>query len=176
MQGTIEIRTGRLVLRRHKESDAGILYELAGKNEEMYRWSGWNPYETPAMAEETVRRFIASYEDPSFFGWAIEYNVEMAGTIGAYDFDPSKGTIETGYSIFAPYQGHGFAAEALKAVLEYLISQEEITCVTAWCAAENIASEKTMKKAGMKLTETLKDDLKIGGNTYDRLIFEYTGK
>lgn len=174
MKGTEEIRTERLVLRRHKESDAGILYELAGRNEEMYRWSGWNPYATPAMAEETVRRFIASYQDPSFFGWAIESGGEMAGTIGAYDYDPAKGTIETGCSIFAPYQGHGFAAEALKAVLEYLISQDGITCVTAWCAAENIASVKTMKKAGMKLTETLKDDLQIGEHTYDRLIFEYT--
>ena len=37
MKGTEEIRTERLLLRRHKESDAGILYELAGKNEEMYR-------------------------------------------------------------------------------------------------------------------------------------------
>ena len=38
-----------------------------------------------------------------------------------------------------------------KKVLEYLTENEGISCVTAWCAAENIGSRRVLEKSGMKL-------------------------
>jgi len=171
MAGTIEIRTERLLLRKHIPSDAEVLYELAGKDESMYRYSGWNPYETQEMAAETVRRFIASYDDPLFFGWGIEHEGKLIGTIGAYDYDRASKSIEAGFSIFCPYQGHGFASEALKAVIDYLLSRDEIEMVTAWCASENPASARTMENAGMRLKKIVRGDLHVGEKTYDRMVY-----
>ena len=71
------------------------------------------------------------------------------------------------------WQGRGLAAEALKKVLEYLTETEGIPCVTAWCAAENIGSQRTLEKAGMKLVRSEKDGLAVEGRVYDKLTYEY---
>jgi ribosomal-protein-alanine N-acetyltransferase len=173
MEGTAEIRTGRLILRRYRTEDANELYEKLGKGSQMYKYSGWNPYADPNMASETVRRFIDSYGDTTFYGWAIEYSGRLIGTIGAYDYDSDKNQIETGFSIERGSWGQGFATEALTAVLAYLTEHEGIGTVTAWCAAENIGSMKAMLKADMKQTHTEKNGLKVDRKLYDKLLFGY---
>jgi len=52
MQGTKEIRTERLYLRRYKPEDAEILYQKIGTDPVMVRYSGWNPYASLEMARE----------------------------------------------------------------------------------------------------------------------------
>ena len=61
MTGTIKLHTLRLVLRRHVAEDAEILHRVFGLDEAMYRYSGWNPYATANLAEETVQDFISRY-------------------------------------------------------------------------------------------------------------------
>lgn len=170
--GTIALKTERLLLRQHREEDAEVLYENFGKDPKMFEYSGWNPYATREMAEETVRRFLASYEDPHFYGWAVEHDGRMIGTFGAYDFDPAARSIEVGCSIERDSWGKGFAGEALAAVLKYLTQQEGIRLVKAWCAADNIGSRRIMEKAGMQLTSTEEGALEIDGKKYDKLNYE----
>lgn len=152
MNGTIRLQTNRLTLRRHVLQDAPVLHRCFGLDEAMYRHSGWNPYATEELALETMGRFLASYPDARFYGWAIEHRGELVGTVGAYDYDPNHRTIEVGLSIFRPYWGRGFAAEALARVLDYLTGPEGIPQVTAWCAAENTPSRRVMENCGMVQT------------------------
>ncbi len=174
MAGTIPLQTPRLSLRRHVPEDAGLLYQNFGTDAAMVRYSGWNPYATPEQARETVRRFIDNYADLRFYGWAIEREGRMIGTIGAYDFDPGKNQIEVGFSIERTSWGNGYAAEALRAVLEYLTAQEGIACVTAWCASDNIASKRTLEKVGMRLSGIEAGGLEVDGQRYDKLDYTYS--
>ena len=95
----------------------------------------------------------------------------LVGTIGAYDYAHDQ--IEVGFSVDKGWQGRGFATEALRKVLAYLTENEGISCVTAWCAAENTGSRRVLEKAGMKLIHTEKDGLVVREKTYDKLIFAY---
>ena len=174
MEGTRSLQTPRLLLRRHVPEDAGLLYQNFGTDAEMVRYSGWNPYATPEQAREPVRRFIDSYADPLFYGWAIERDGCMIGTIGAYDYDPEKNQIEVGFSIERASWGKGYAAEALRAVLEYLTVQEGLARVTAWCASDNIASKRTLEKAGMRLSGIDAGGLEVDGQRYDKLDYTYS--
>ena len=171
--GTAELHTENLVLRRYRPEDAEQLYEYFGKDPEMYKYSGWNPYATPEMARETVKHFIESYADEHSYSWVIDANGDdvVAGTIGAYDYE--DGQIEVGFSVARGWQGRGIATEALKKVLEYLTENEGISRVTAWCAAENIGSCKVLEKAGMKHVRTEKDGLEVCGATYDKMNYEF---
>ena len=171
--GTAELWTEHLVLRRYRPDDAEQLYEYLGKGPEMYKYSGWNPYATLDMAKETVQHFIESYDDEHSYSWVIDANGDdvVAGTIGAYDYENDR--IEVGFSIVPGWQGRGYATEALKKVLEYLTENEGISCVTAWCAAENIASKKVLEKSGMNLVRAEEQGLIVGGKAYDKLIYEY---
>lgn len=169
--GTAELGTAHLLLRRYCPEDASWLYRYFGCNEKMFRYSGWNPYATEEMAEKTVQEFIDQYEDPHFYGWIIDCDDCVAGTIGAYDYE--NDSIEVGFSIAEPYQGRGYAGEALAEVLKYLTENEEIPQVTAWCAAENIASRRTLEKAGMQFFGLEKEAVKVGDRSYDRLVYVY---
>ena len=171
VHGTAELRTGRLVLRRYRPEDAAALYRNLGSDPAMYQYSGWNPYATLEMAQETVNRFIESYRDEHTYSWVIDVDDVIFGTIGAYDYEDDR--IEVGFSIIRACWGRGYATEALKAVLEYLTENEGISCVTAWCAAENIGSRRVLEKSGMKLVSAAEDDLVVGEKRYERLVFEY---
>ena len=173
MSGTVELKTDRLLLRRHQIEDAPVLFEIFGSDPQMFEYSGWNPYQTSAMAAETVRSFIKSYDDPHFYGWGIVYKENLIGTIGAYDFDADKSRIEIGMSIQRALWGHGFATEALTAVLHYLTGHENIKTVSAWCTSDNIGSQKALEKSGMRMVRTDKEALEINGHTYDKLVFEF---
>ena len=169
--GTVALKTKRLYLRQYKMTDASNLFLYFGSNPNMYKFSGWNPYATEDMAQNTVRHFIDSYEDNHFYGWAIEFNNELIGTVGAYDYIPDSSSIEIGISIKENFWGNGFATETLECVLNYLKNDEKIKSVTAWCASENIGSVKAMENAGMKQAGIEKDALLAEGKTYDKLLF-----
>ena len=171
VHGTAELCTERMVLRRYCPEDADVLYRKFGSDPAMSRYSGWNPYETLDMARETVRRFIDSYDDERSYSWVMDVDDVLIGTIGAYDYKNDR--IEVGFSVDGSWQGRGLATEALRKVLEYLTENEGISCVTAWCASENIGSERVLEKAGMKLVQTEQGGLAVGDKVYDKMTFEY---
>jgi len=171
VHGTAEMWTERLTLRRYRPEDAEPLYQYLGTDPEMHKYSGWNPYATPEMAQETVRRFIDSYDDEHVYSWVMDFDDVVIGTIGAYDYEDDQ--IEVGFSVVQRWQGRGYATEALTRVLEYLTENEGISCVTAWCAAENIGSKRVLEKSGMQLVDAEKDGITVGEKTYDKLIYEY---
>ena len=131
--GTAELWTERLILRRYTMEDAEPLYRRLGQDPAMSQYSGWNPYETLEMAQETVRRFIDSYDDEHSYSWVMDVDDVLVGTIGAYDymFDPVSNSdqIEVGYSVVQAWQGRGLATEALTKVLEYLTENEGISAL-----------------------------------------------
>lgn len=86
VHGTAELRTERLILRRYRPEDAPVLYKEFGADAAMYQYSGWNPYRTPEMAQNTVRGFIDQYADKHFYGWVMESDDVLLGTIGAYEY------------------------------------------------------------------------------------------
>jgi RimJ/RimL family protein N-acetyltransferase len=171
--GSAELWTEHLILRRYRPDDAGQLYECLGADPEMNKYSGWNPYASPEMAQETVRRFIDSYNDERSYSWVMDANGDdvVAGTIGAYDYDNNQ--IEVGFSVVRAWQGRGFATEALKKVLEYLTENEGICRVTAWCASENTGSRKVLEKSGMQLVSIERGGLAVDDRKYDKMIYEY---
>ena len=171
VHGTVELWTEQLTLRRYRPEDAEPLYRRLGTDPAMYQYSGWKPYATLEMAQETVRRFIDSYDDERSYSWVMDVDDVLIGTIGAYDYKNDR--IEVGFSVDGSWQGRGLATEALRKVLEYLTENEGISCVTAWCASENIGSERVLEKAGMKLVQTEQGGLAVGDKVYDKMTFEY---
>jgi RimJ/RimL family protein N-acetyltransferase len=174
--GSAELWTDHLILRRYRLDDAEQLYKSLGTDSEMNKYSGWNPYASLEMAQETVRQFIDSYNDERSYSWVMDaYGDDVvAGTIRAYDYDNNQ--IEVGFSVAQAWQGRGFATEALKAVLEYLTENEGISRVTAWCAADNIGSRKVLEKSGMQLVGIERGGLVVEDRIYDKMIYEYRRK
>lgn len=171
VHGTVEMWTDNLILRRYCPEDAKPLYRYLGTDPAMYQYSGWNPYATQEMAQETVARIIESYDDDHSYSWVMDVDDVLVGTIGAYDYKDDH--IEVGFSVVRGWHGRGFATEALKKVLKYLTENEGISCVTAWCVEENTGSRRVLEKSGMQFVRTEKDGLTVENRVYDKLIYEY---
>lgn len=169
--GTAELWTERLILRRYRPEDAEPLHRYLGPDPAMAQCAGWNPYATLETAQETVRRFIAGYDDERSYSWVMDVDDVVVGTIGAWDYQDDR--IEVGFRIIQGWRRRGLATEALRKVLEYLTENEGIPCVIARCASDNIGSRRVLEKAGMRLVRAEKEGLTVGDRVYDRLTYEY---
>lgn len=160
MNGTVQISTKRLILRRVTLEDVDTLHRELGCNPEMIRYTCWNPYTTSESTRIKIKNDINGYEKEGCYAWMIQYGENVIGTIGAYGYDPEMSSIELGYSIFQKYWGHRFASEAAYEVVRYLMLDEKINRVHAWCHAGNAASAKVLTHAGMKEEGLLRQAMK----------------
>lgn len=172
MKGTIQMTSRRLLLRRVDIKDADILYKELGCNPAITRYTGWNPYASPALARKKVEQDIARYSEEGTYAWLIQYKEEAVGTIGAYGYNSDLSSIEIGYSIFQRFWGNGFASEAADEVVRYLIQDEGMHRVHAWAHVENAASVRVLLHAGLKQEGRLRQAMKNPDGSYaDQLIF-----
>lgn len=91
--------------------------------------------------------------DRKFFFLHIERkdNHEQVGSIGytVVDNTPVGKIVHMGYFMYPRFWNHGYGTEALRAVLEYAFTQDNVYRVTTGCLAENVGSEKVMIKCGL---------------------------
>ena len=73
--------------------------------------------------------------------------------IGAAGFQgppDDTGAVRIGYGLAESARGHGYATEAVKALLKWVRGQDGITCVMADTTKSNVPSQKVMERAGMQ--------------------------
>ena len=73
--------------------------------------------------------------------------IGAAGFVGPPD---ETGAVRVGYGLAESARGHGYATEALKALLKWARGQDGITCVLADTTKTNVPSQKVMERAGMQ--------------------------
>ena len=98
-------------------------------------------------------------EHPDKWEWYAVWMLELKdGTnIGELCFKvlSEEGIAEIGYGISEEYRNKGYAAEAVKAVLEWAFEHPEVTAVEAETAPDNIASKRVLEKCGFALNEIM---------------------
>lgn len=99
---------------------------------------------------------------PEQWEWYALWMIELKdGThIGELCFKgiDENGAAEIGYGISGEYEGNGYATEAVTAAVDWALSQPRVTCVAAETDADNIASQKVLKKSGFVPTGKLGEE------------------
>ena len=104
-------------------------------------------FETTDEARETIEFLMGVYENGN--GPLVYPILLKDGTnIGYVQLVPMGGAFEVGYHIAKPYTCNGYATEAIKAFLEYIMPRKNINKVFGICLCENIASVKVLEKCG----------------------------
>ena len=157
------LETDRLLLREMKLSDAERLYEMeCNPNVHKYLWN------KPITSIEEVYKYIEMVRDQyvkneigrfvviekesnELMGWAgLKYNTEMVNNkVNFYDI---------GYRLNEKFWGKGYASEASFAWLDYGFNVMKINVIQAAAHADNIGSNKILKKIGLKMTENYLED------------------
>ena len=157
-KGTKQLSTVRLTLRPFAPQDAESCLRNWAADEEIYRYLSAQP-QTADEVREWLSSADESYADPRTYYWAIEetHSGEVVGELFVDNFGTSSRRCETDWKIGTAFQGKGYAAEAARVAIEYLIREVGFHRIEAKCCTENTASERVMQKLGMNKEGILRE-------------------
>jgi [ribosomal protein S5]-alanine N-acetyltransferase len=164
----MELKSGNIVLRPLRISDAGRLAVLAN-NEKIscnLRDGFPHPY-TPADAENFLAKF--TNQDPvTFFG--IEYNGEHVGNMSLVPGqDVYRKSAEIGYFIGEPYWNKGIVTNAVKLITEYGFNQLDFIRIHTGVFEYNTASMRVLEKCGFIKEGVFRKSIVKKGKIWDEI-------
>lgn len=172
-KGTTTIRTERLILRRFRPTDAFDAYNNFGADP----WVNEFITFTPCKTLDSARNFMLMHEkryneDPAFYGWAIEMNRSVIGTISLFNVEDKYRCCELGYCLGSRYWNQGIMTEATAAVFEYAFRMIGFHKISAAIDASNEASKGVIRFLGMRFEGISRDsDFDSDGNFVDMIYY-----
>ena len=124
-------------------------------------------YQSAEEAEPLFHRLVQLSQEESRYVAGVYLDGKFIGMMNDTEI---KGTqIEMGYAYLPAFYGRGFATEAFKGTIEFLLSHGFET-VLAGAFAENTASIRVMEKCGM-IRQEYTDEIPYRGKTHTCLYY-----
>jgi aminoglycoside 6'-N-acetyltransferase len=168
----VPLRTERLVLRRFRPEDAEVLRHYRS-DPAVARYQSWS---APVEAADAVRLVEAFAEgDPRRPGWfqyaiALGYDEHLIGDLGVR-LDDNLRQAEVGFTIAPAHQGHGYATEAVTAMVDHLFTRRGLHRISAECDARNLASAALLRRVGFRQEGLRREHTWIKDEWTDDLLF-----
>jgi RimJ/RimL family protein N-acetyltransferase len=146
------LETSRLILRPFAETDLEPFVAYRS-DPDVARYQSW----TAPYSREDGLAFIAEMKDKApgqpddWYQFALELKARP-GLIGdcAFHMLPDCQQAEIGFSLAAAAQGHGYGAEAVSRVIDYLFDEFDLHRVSATCDVDNVASARLLERVGLR--------------------------
>ena len=150
----IYLETARLILRDYTGDDFEAFYRLKTDEQTMYYMQDikLNSIESGKEDFANVLEDLANEERKYYFlHMELKETHEQVGSIGytVTGNTPVGKLVHMGYFTYPEFWGNGYTTEALKKVIEYAFTEDNVYRITTGCLAENIGSERVMQKCGM---------------------------
>ncbi len=151
-QGTVTLKTSRLTLRKFNIEDAPEMFENWANDDEVTHYLTWAPHGNVDITKEILQAWIDQYDNPFTYNWAIVLNEtnDLIGNISASKYDPKVKAVCVSFCEGKDWWGNEYMPEALRAVISYLVHEENIERVFVSFDKDNENSIKTVEKAEMK--------------------------
>lgn len=166
------IRTARLLLRPYRPDDVDAVYAYH-RLPEIYRY-----LDGTALSRDAAKALVIKRTGSSTLGGvgeSLNLVVELAqpGVLvgDCVLFWRSMGQGEVGYVFNPAHHGHGYATEAVQALLRLGFADLGLHRVAARCDARNSASARVMARAGMRREAHLVQNGFLKGEWTDELIY-----
>lgn len=171
------LETDRLILRKYELGDEIQVFKNWGSDENTSKYVGWNTHKSVEETRKYIEKSIEQAENGEFH-WVVQIKEtnELIGDISVIEINKKHSNCEVGYSYGSKYWGKGYATEALRAVIEFLLKECGLHLVEAKHQSLNPASGRVMEKAGMKKDAVLRQRRinKITGQINDLVIYSIT--
>ena len=152
------LETKDLILRKPVMKDAKDIYRYAS-DPEVARYVLWDPHRSLSETRTFIRflrsRIRAGY--PSSWAVTLRETGTVIGTIGFIWYSDENRSAELGYSFSREYWNHGYATQALTAVIDALFRSLPINRLEAQHDVRNPASGRVMEKSGLRQEGILRD-------------------
>lgn len=148
-----DVRTSRLELHAIDVAEGErIVARSAGPAD---AWADDFPFEGDLAAVGGFLRASAAHGDQRPFGYYRITRLTDGLAVGGIGFKgrPDGGSVEIGYGLAPSARGHGYAAEAVVALLA-IAAEHGVSRVVADTTPDNIGSQRTLSRAGFRLVST----------------------
>ena len=145
--------TQRLVLRRFRpqDLDAFVAYR---SNPETARYQNWEAPYRPSQARQFLQELEAIHPDTPRewfqFAVALRHTDRLIGDCGAHVEAEDSRQAEIGFTLAPQHQGYGYATEAVRRLLHYLLVERGKHRVRATCDDRNTRSAAVLERVGMR--------------------------
>jgi RimJ/RimL family protein N-acetyltransferase len=115
----------------------------------------------PPVFRILARQAVLSAEQALFGIWiVVERKAGLViGDIGFLAPPDESGVLEMGYSIVPSHRCRGFASEAATALALWAGRQPQVNRLIARCESHNVASIRTLERAGFERIGTVEDEI-----------------
>jgi RimJ/RimL family protein N-acetyltransferase len=176
---TLRLTTERLVLRPFTQHDAPAL--LAAKQASLPELRAWLPWaqREPSLAteEETIRHFQQKWlrDEECTLGLFCSNTEGLLGCSGFMVRDRAVPAFEIGYWLDTRQVGKGYMHEAVRALTQHLLGQEQALRVMIRCVVGNDASRKVAERLGFPLEGVLRNKRRhLNGVVVDECSYAHT--
>lgn len=148
------LETNRLILRKLKNEDAEHIFKTWASDEEVTKYMRWSTHKSLEETKQWILYEEKNCKSDKNYTWGIvlKETGELVGSMGA-NYKENSGRYEIGYVLAKEYWRKGYATEATKCMMNYLINEVGIKRFEAAHARENPASGAVMRKVGFRFVE-----------------------
>lgn len=157
-KGTVRLETERLILRPFVEEDIKYAFQNWTSDDRVTEFLRWPTHTDISVTERVVKSWIDSYEDRSYYQWAIvekELN-EPIGTISVVGMNEKADTVHIGYCIGSAWWNKGYTSEAFSGIIPFLFEEVKVQRIESQHDPANPNSGKVMEKCGLTYEGTLR--------------------
>ncbi|HVD15761.1 MAG TPA: GNAT family protein [Actinomycetota bacterium] len=168
------LTSDRLVLRRFRpeDLDAFVAYR---SDPEVARYQGWEAPYSRAEATRFLADLQATHPDTPDVWYqiavALRQTDQLIGDCAAHVEPDDPRQAEIGFTIAPAHQGHGYATEAVRRLLDYLLVERGKHRVHASCDDRNTRSAALLERVGMRREGHLLESTWAKGEWTSDLLF-----
>jgi len=141
--------TERLLLRQPEIEDASAIYEEYARDTDVTKYLTWDAHASVKETEKFLLRCKRVWQEATSFPWTILRKTDHQ-IIGMIEVSFEQTGAILGFVLGKNFWGNEYMSEAIKVIISWCMSQEDLYRVWAFCDCENLASARAMEKAGMQ--------------------------
>lgn len=144
------IETNRLIFQKIALDDFDEMKRILQNKSLMLL--GWGKTYSDEEVTQWINKINEQYRFYGYSYWLVKTKSthQTVGIMGALPtIVQEKEYVEIAYIVKKDFQGHGFAVEGMKGILDFLDKREESTPIIAQFVPENTASQKVAEKLDM---------------------------
>ena len=167
-----DLETEDLILRKPRIRDAKDIYSYAS-DPEVARYVLWEPHRSVSETASFIRDLRARIRAgcPSSWVVVLRGTGTVIGTVGFVWYSAENNAAELGYSFSREYWNHGYATQALRAVIDAVFSSLPLNRLEAQHDVRNPASGRVMQKCGLRQEGVLRNRIVNKGEYVDTALW-----
>jgi len=171
--GTVRLETGRLVLRRFVETDAGDIFNNWANDPQVTIYLSWQPHGDISVTRGLMEEKLRAYEGQAHYQWAMELKAtgQVIGQVIVGGHNDATRSVGIGYVMGRAWWNRGYMTEALRRVIKFFFEEVGANRVEATHDPRNPGSGRVMQKAGMAYEGTLRQAGWSNQGVGDRLCY-----